>query len=359
MAEQASKGKDKSPQAALCTVPPAPVRPLGPAVSDRRAGLIRIGEKKWVNGTVLHYHFLDEPARWRGADDQKDAVRAAFSEWKGLGLGLAFEEVHDAAEAEIRIGFDHASGSWSYVGRDNVDYATDPAERTMNFGWDLTTPYGRDTALHEIGHALGFSHEHQNPNAGIVWDTEAVIEELSGPPNHWSEEQIEHNILRKLTPRETDGSAWDKDSIMHYQFAAGLIHKPEKYRTQPLIPEPGLSHEDVQTALRFYPSLEPSHPELRPYESHRIRIDAGGQLDFVIHPRYSREYTIQTFGRMDTVMVLFEEIDGAPAYYDGDDDSGTGFNARIQARLMRGRTYILRIRLYYAEQSGEGALMMW
>ena len=26
----------------------------------------------------------------------------------------------------------------------------------MNFGWDLTTPYGRVTALHEIGHPLGF-----------------------------------------------------------------------------------------------------------------------------------------------------------------------------------------------------------
>lgn len=44
----------------------------------------------------------------------------------------------------------------------------------MNFGWPLDTPYGRDTAMHEIGHALGLEHEHQNPFAGITWDIDAV-----------------------------------------------------------------------------------------------------------------------------------------------------------------------------------------
>ncbi|MGD2083184.1 MAG: M12 family metallopeptidase [Chromatiales bacterium] len=351
------KGKDG--KVALCQVPEVPRRPMDPDVSALRASLIRIAEKKWVNGTVLHYCFLDEPATWRGGDDQKDAVRAAFAEWKALRIGLEFEEVYDPGDAELRIGFDQNDGSWSYVGRDNVDYATDPAERTMNFGWDLTTDYGRDTALHEIGHAIGFSHEHQNPKAGIVWDEPAVLDYFAGSPNFWTEEQTRHNILDKLSLNETAGSEWDKDSIMHYQFPAGLIVRPEGYQDNPLIPEPGLSHDDVAEVRRFFPPLDPTYPELRPFESHRIRIEAGGQVDYVIHPRYSREYTMQTFGHMDTVMVLFEEMDGGPVYYDGDDDSGTDLNARIVARLMRGRTYILRIRLYFAEQSGEGALMMW
>ena len=70
--------------------------------------------------------------------------------------------------AQIRIAFDPAEDSASYVGTDNL--GIDSAKSTMNFGWDLTTPYGHTTALHEIGHAIGFPHEHQNPKGGIVWN---------------------------------------------------------------------------------------------------------------------------------------------------------------------------------------------
>jgi hypothetical protein len=229
----------------------------------------------------------------------------------------------------------------------------------MNYGWDLTTTYGHDTALHEIGHALGFPHEHQNQNSGIVWDEQAVYNEFSGPPNNWNKDKIDWNILRKINQAEVGGSDWDLNSIMHYRFQAGLILQPSKYQTEALFPEDGLSPVDIDEVRKFYPPATPQIPEIRAYESRRIEIDPGEQLNFLIKPTYSRNYTIQSFGNLDTVMILFEERNGVPRYVDGDDDSGTSLNARIVSRLVYGRTYHLRIRLYFAQSQSEGALMMW
>ena len=208
-----------------------------------------------------------------------------------------------------------------------------------------------------IGHALGFPHEHQNPNAGIVWDEAAVIKHFAGPPNRWLEQKTRDNILRKLDPAGHEGSGWDRDSIMHYQFAAGLIVQPTEYKTKPL-PAAGLSSTDIDQARRFYPALAASASALAPYESKRILIAPGEQLNFVIKPELSRPYTIRTFGPLDAVMVLFEEINGEPTFYAGEDDSGTDLNACILARLFDSRRYLLRLRLYCAQSRGEGALMM-
>ncbi len=342
-----------------CSLPVVPDRQLDPNINPNRASLIRYIEKKWVNHTVLHYHFLDGPAAWQGADLQKQVVRESFMEWKRLGIGLEFKKVNNPADAEIRIGFEPGS-SWSYVGRDSIDLVPNRNERTMNFGWDLTTPYGRDTVLHEIGHALGFPHEHQNPNAGIVWNEEAVYSFFGETPNYWERDKTFYNIIRKISSAAVQGSQWDKNSIMHYQFPAGLIVTPPEYQNQPLIPAPGLSNIDINEVQKFYPEETGQPiPELKPYLSQLIQVAPGKQLDFVIKPQVSRKYTMQTFGDMDTVLVLFEDVDGEPGYISGDDDSGTNLNAQIEIRLMRGRTYYLRLRLYYAYASGQGAVMLW
>ncbi len=349
------QSNDRARAQRYCAVPELPERQFGPDVSVDRARLIRLIAKKWVNGTVLHYYFFENPP-WDAAEAQKEIVRRAFGVWEEVQIGLKFIEVSSPEDAEIRIGFQQGDGAWSYVGRDVLNQGQN--ERTMNFGWDLTRPGEIDTAVHEIGHTLGFPHEHQNPNAGIVWDEEAVYEELAGWPNFWPRETTFWNIIRKIPPDSVEGSRWDPNSVMHYPFEAGLIREPDQYRNG-LSPQPGLSEKDIEQVKLFYPPLETVYPELRSFESRSLAIAPGGQKNFNVLPAASRHYRFRTFGDSDTVMVLFEEYDGELRYVTGDDDSGTALNASFRVRLFKGRKYVLRIRLYYRFSSGDTAVMMW
>ena len=340
-----------------CKLPPVPPRTFAADVSPDRQRLIRYSEKKWVNGTKLRYYFF-ESGPFAAANAQFDLVRAGFDVWRRVGIGISFEEVRDIGEAEIRIGFLQGDGAWSYVGRDVIDIPGQ-SERTMNFGWDLERdPRGVDVPVHEIGHTLGFPHEHQNPFAGIVWNEQAVYDYFGGDPNYWPRETTYYNILRKLSPGEVAGSEWDPDSVMHYDFQAGLIDRPERYRTG-LTPAGGLSSDDVTEVRRFYPPLDDStNPRLVPFRSEPLTLAPAEQKNFTVLPDATREYKIETVGPSDTVMVLFEDQDGDLKFVAGDDDSGTRLNAEITERLYKGRKYVLRIRLYSNYAAGDSAVLL-
>jgi hypothetical protein len=342
-----------------CSTPPQRPLPLPAAMPIDRQRAIMVGASKWVNGTVLHYAFFDADANpaWAPANEaQNDVVRRSFKAWKDLGLGLEFQEVADLGEAEVRIGFDQGDGSWSYIGRDVLQQGVH--DRTMNFGWDLTTPYGGTTALHELGHTLGMPHEHQSPFSGIVWDEEAVYQFFGGPPNNWSRAMTLNNVISKLSPAQVEGSSWDPDSIMEYIFPGGLITAPAAYR-QGIDPPGAISPLDAQWMRTWYPGGQPAPAALAPFQSAPLTLAPKGQADFALAPPSSRVYEIATFGTVDTVIVLFEEVGGQLRYVAGDDDSGEARNALLRVKLFQGRRYVLRVRLYWAGGSGQLAVMYW
>jgi hypothetical protein len=321
-----------------------------------RAAAIILTKSKWVNGTVLHYCFFGGTSHYAVPKKQADAIRDAFAKWKATGIGLEFQEVKQLSEAEVRIGYSTADGdSASSVGREVLNVPLN--EPTTVYGWDLTTPYGRGTALHELGHVLGMEHEHQNPFAGIKWHEQAVYDALAKPPNEWDHATTFHNILEKLSTQQVQGSKWDPDSIMEYEFEPGLIDEPDEYDVNGLTPPGTLSRADKEWARQWYPPLKATLPKLQPFQAATADLAAGKQIDFAIKPTESRKYTIETKGASDTLLTLFEEIDGEPRFLAGDDDSGEDRNARITYKLFKGRGYIVRLRLYYPGQSGKTSVL--
>ena len=355
----AGKAEQANGVPALCSTPEPQFPDLPESLGADRLFLLKTTSKLWANGTVLHYAFLGNvPSRMQ-------AVRDAFQAWKDVGIGLKFVETTDLSEAKIRVSF-APTGSWSYVGRDAVDLVPDRRKATMNIGWEVEGD-NADTAIHEVGHALGFPHEHQNGNSGITWDVPAVIRTFSGPPNNWDEGRIRHNILNKHSPENVEGSDWDPNSVMHYPFGPGLILAPPS-AVNGINPAPGLSAQDKAQVKIFYPDLAETNPEdegVTPYQelpllaagrASNFELAPAEQIDFRIEPDATQKYSIKSFGPADVSMAVFVWRNGDWRFHAGGGNAGNSADAEIQTRLVQGQFYGLRLRALSDEHMGQGAV---
>ncbi|MGQ3139712.1 MAG: hypothetical protein ACT6Q5_14255 [Sphingopyxis solisilvae] len=332
----------------LCSLPQPDPFELPADIASPRAEAIRLLANKWDNGTILRFHFL-QSSEWDWPEAQKQVVRNAFKAWKAVGMGLEFVETPTANGATLLIGRLQDGRSWSWVGTDVL--SNRDKGRNMNFGWDLTTDWGHATALHEIGHAIGMPHEHQNPKSGIVWNEAAVLEYYKGPPNNWKEPAIRYNILRKLDPAEVEGSDWDVKSIMHYPFKAGLISEPASCANG-TTPNYVMSANDSAWVARFYPLPGDGVP-IAVGDTAALPREPGAQSSFCFTATDSREHLVETRGESDTRLMLYERRGERWAAVAAADDAARDSNAEIRADLQAGTDYLVTARTYFAAEADQ------
>jgi hypothetical protein len=295
--------------------------------------------KTWMNGSTLRVRFLG------GSDTQQATVREQAG-WWSRACNLKFDFTN-SPNAEIRISFDPNDGAWSYVGTDGRNIPANQA--TMNLGF-----MDGGTTAHEFGHAIGLAHEHQNPRGGIQWNEQVVIEELAKSPNFWDEATARHNVLRKYSIDQINGTDFDPDSIMLYFFPAtwtlnGIATKANEI----------LSSVDKQfvAGAKMYPQtgVTPSSAvELAVNAPKRTAASIGkfGEEDlFQFTASRDGRYRIDTRGSTDVVMKLFGP-NSETAFIAEDDDSGVDTNAMITRELVAGQ-YFVQVR-HYNRASGKG-----
>jgi serralysin len=179
-----------------------------------RAAMLRAA--MWDPGSLITVSFLDgDPLV------QKRVEQAALVWTAPMMANLELKFLKTKTKGDIRISFRY-EGSWSLIGT-SCKLVEKRRQPTMNFGW-LTDETSDDelhrVVYHEFGHALGLVHEHQNPVNGIQWNRQQVIQDLSGPPNNWTLEEIEFNMFHPFEVQETNATSLDKDSIMMYPIPA-------------------------------------------------------------------------------------------------------------------------------------------
>ena len=219
--------------------PGVPIHPLEMALAT---------PKRWTPGRKLRIKFLD------GSVKQKKQTQKYAEMWLDhANVKLDFK---GGADAEIRISF-RQSGAWSALGTDSLlTNAFPKSEPTMNYGWlrdDTDEKEWRRVVLHEFGHALSAIHEHQNPKAGIKWKLAEVYRVYSGPPNNWTKQQIDFNIVQKYSVDQLNATDFDAKSIMLYTFPGSLIESGKATANNT-----DLSPSDKKFIAEMYPKSAPA-----------------------------------------------------------------------------------------------------
>ena len=227
----------------------------------------------------------------------------------------------------------------------------------MNFGWDLTAPGERATALHEIGHALGPAARAPEPLRRHHWDDEAVYADLAGPPNFWPPRQ---DVPTSSQARPRRGQRLRLGpGLRSWSIPSAGADPRSRSSTGRGTPAGDPLRDRREFVPPLVPAAGPATPRLLvPFRSVPLGLGAGGQADFGSRRRRPATTPWAPSARATRCSCCSRRSTGSRATYRRGRRRAAGQRLRVGS-LLKGRRYVVRVRLHSAWGSGQTAVMCW
>lgn len=165
----------------------------------------------WDNGQKIYVKYLS------GSNTLHEKIAAFAKEWETY-ANIKFVIV-SSGNSNIRINLDSKGGHNSLVG--TLANSINQNEKTMNLDTSdfINDQVMKRIIMHEFGHVLGLLHEHFSPLSGISWNKEIVYKDLYTSVG-WDSTQVNDNIFKEYKVSYTNGTLYDKYSIMEYPISS-------------------------------------------------------------------------------------------------------------------------------------------
>ena len=178
--------------------------------------------------------------------------------------------------------------------------------------------------LHEFGHALGWGHEHQSPDAEIHWDKPQVYNYYL-VMDGWSRAKVDSNIFDLYNATSAIYTNFDAESVMEYDVSSDLTTDHVG-----IVARDHLSATDIAYAREWYPAMRDASGELvtgETCESVLFRVEyaskeagKGIRFDLAAHEgmpwtalhiplKDGSSFELQTVGGLATTSFAATELD--------------------------------------------------